>query len=144
VAVSVDSGEARLIGPEDNIPLAAGIAASCAAPGIISPVRLDEGRYIDGGARSATNADLVAGFGVERCIVASPVVRSAPMVGEATHRVVEAEAEHLRAKGVHVTLLVPTDIEMDAFGYDLLSMDKVEAAIKAGRKRASVEAGELG
>jgi NTE family protein len=140
VVVNADTGAARLIGPGDGIPLARGVAASCAAPGIISPVWLPDGQYIDGGARSATNADLLERFTVERCIVVSPILAEAPMVGEATARVLQSEATRLTAKGIAVSLVLPTQIEAEAFGFDLLDLNKVNAAIDAGRKRGRLEA----
>jgi NTE family protein len=143
VAVNADTGAVRLIGPDDSIPLARGVAASCAAPGIISPVRLPEGQFVDGGARSATNADLVDRFRVERCLAVSPIVADAPMVGEATARVLEEEATRLRAKGIAVSMLLPTELEADAFGFDLLDLTKVDAAIEAGRARGRLEADRL-
>jgi len=143
VAVNADTGDVRLIGPDDGISLARGVAASCAAPGIISPVRLPDGEFVDGGARSATNADLVDRFNVERCVAVSPIVADAPMVGAATARVLAEEATRLRASGIEVSLLLPTEIEADAFGFDLLDLTKVDAAVEAGRKRGRLEADRL-
>src|SRR5260370_5654005 len=69
VVVRVGDGQVRLLGPTDSISVARGVAASAAAPGIVSPVRIGPDLYSDGGARSATNADLAEAFGLDRCLV---------------------------------------------------------------------------
>ena len=43
-----------------GVSLTDAFAASCAVPGIWPPVTIRRGRYIDGGARSHTNADFAA------------------------------------------------------------------------------------
>lgn len=58
-------------------PLALALAASCAIPGHFAPVRIGGRRYIDGGAHSPTNADVLRG-GVDLAVIV------APMAGEAS------------------------------------------------------------
>ena len=48
--------------------------ASCAIPGWYQPVTIDERRYIDGGAWSSTNIDLMAGLGLDEVYVLAPQV----------------------------------------------------------------------
>ena len=55
--------------------------ASCAIPGWYQPVRVADRRYIDGGAWSSTNLDLMAGQGLDEVFVLAPsvsFVRDAP------------------------------------------------------------------
>lgn len=47
-----------------GVPLADAVAASCAVPAMWPPVTIDGRRYVDGGVRSGTNADLAAGADV--------------------------------------------------------------------------------
>src|ERR1022692_2873376 len=47
--------------------------ASCAVPGVWPPVSIDGRRYIDGGMRSATNADLAQGY--QRVVVIAPITK---------------------------------------------------------------------
>jgi NTE family protein len=143
VAVNVERGEARLLGPPDGIAMARGIAASCAAPGIIEPIQLSDGVYVDGGARSATNADLVERFGVERCIAITPIIADTPIVGAATARVLAEEARRLRARGIAVSIVQASDMEAAAFGFDLLNLRNVTVAIETGRERGRLEADRL-
>jgi NTE family protein len=143
VVVSVERGEVRLLRPADGVDLARGIAASCAAPGIIAPIALYDGMYVDGGARSATNADLVARFDVAQVIVASPIVPDTPIVGSAISRVLDAEIRELRSRGIEVSSVQASEIEADAFGFDLLNLANVPAAIEAGRERGRREGNRL-
>ena len=95
------------------------------------------------GARSATNADLLEQFDVQRCIAATPIVADTPIVGEATGRVLEEEARRLRAQGMAVSVVQASDIEAEAFGFDLLDLGNVAIAIEAGRERGRQEADRL-
>ncbi|WP_226359120.1 patatin-like phospholipase family protein [Pseudonocardia sp. ICBG601] len=60
-AVDAHTGAFRAFGRDDGVELATAVAASCAVPGVWPPVTATGTRWIDGGARSAANADLAAG-----------------------------------------------------------------------------------
>jgi NTE family protein len=62
------------LGP--RITVARAVQASSAVPGWFAPVVIDGVRYVDGGAWSPTNADLLAGEPLDALIVTSPM--SAP------------------------------------------------------------------
>jgi len=69
-AVDADSGEFVVFGgPGCGADLVDAVSASCAVPGVWPPVRIGGRRFVDGGMRSATNADLAAGFS---SVVVSP------------------------------------------------------------------------
>jgi hypothetical protein len=55
--VNIKTGELRVLGRADGLPLEVGVAASCAAAGLAPPVALPDGLFMDGGDRSAINAD---------------------------------------------------------------------------------------
>ena len=59
-AVDAESGE-PVAWHAARVPLDRAVAASCAVPAVYPPVTIGGRRYIDGGIRSATNADLAAG-----------------------------------------------------------------------------------
>ncbi|MEW2508092.1 patatin-like phospholipase family protein [Amycolatopsis sp. NPDC047767] len=59
-AVNVRTGQAHAWSAEDHIPVAVGIACSTAAPGVAPAVEVTGTVWVDGGVRSATNADLLA------------------------------------------------------------------------------------
>jgi NTE family protein len=61
VAVDTATGEWVTFDRHSGVPLVDAVAASSAVPGIWPPVTIDGCRYMDGGVRSLTNADLAAG-----------------------------------------------------------------------------------
>jgi NTE family protein len=57
-----------------DVPLRDAVAASCAVPSVMKPIRVGGATYVDGGLHSPTNADLLAGAdGPETVIVVSPM-----------------------------------------------------------------------
>ena len=84
VAVDYGTGSRVVFGDQDAPPagLADAVMASCAIPGWFAPVAVDGHRYIDGGAWSATNADLLLGRGLDEVYVLAPMaVRIRPVGG---------------------------------------------------------------
>jgi hypothetical protein len=57
--------------------------------------------------------------------------------------VLQEEVRRLNAEGIAVSLVLPTEIEAEAFGFDLLDLSKVDAAMEAGRKRGRLAADRL-
>jgi NTE family protein len=71
VAVDAETGATRVFDRESGASLLDAVAAICAVPGIWPPVEIDGRHYVDGGIRSADNADLASGYG--RITVVSPL-----------------------------------------------------------------------
>jgi NTE family protein len=71
VAVNAQDGRPVVFDRASGVPLADAVAASCAVPGVWPPVTIGGDRYIDGGARSHTNADFASGCA--RVLVALPL-----------------------------------------------------------------------
>lgn len=127
------------------------VAASCAIPGFFQPVVVDGERYVDGGAHSPTNADLVldgaTGDGARR--TPDLVVVSSPMssVRTARHPSLDApvramyrlrlasEVARLRRRGVPVVVFQPTAEVLRAGGLNAMSPD-----VRVPVARASYEA----
>jgi NTE family protein len=75
-AVRLDDGARVTFGHDGvdarpDVPTA--VAASCAIPGFFEPVTIGGRRYVDGGAFSPTNADVVAGRELDLVVVSSPM-----------------------------------------------------------------------
>ncbi|HEY5249590.1 MAG TPA: patatin-like phospholipase family protein, partial [Dermatophilaceae bacterium] len=74
VALDYDTGKRVAFGRPDAAPasLREAVMASCAIPGWYQPVRIGDHRFIDGGAWSSTNLDLLAGQGLDEVFVLAP------------------------------------------------------------------------
>jgi NTE family protein len=71
-AVDAETGDWLAFDKTSGISLVDATAASCAVPGIWPPVSANGRRYVDGGVRSFTNADLAAGH--DRVLIVVPLV----------------------------------------------------------------------
>jgi NTE family protein len=74
-AVRLGSGERVVFGRDGSpaTPVPDAVRASCAIPAIFEPVAIDGARYVDGGAWSPTNLDVLAGLGLDLIVVSSPM-----------------------------------------------------------------------
>lgn len=122
--VDAESGEAVVWRRSSGVDLIRAIAASCAVPAVFPPITLHGRRYIDGGMRSGTNADLATGY--------SRVLIVAPMAGLSPLGAPPDELEALRVGGSSVTLVAPDDNSMEAFGPNLLDARRRQPALEAG------------
>jgi NTE family protein len=106
-AVDVETGALRVFDGTDGVSLVEAVAASCAVPGVYPPVPIQGRSYIDGGARSGSNADLLAGC--DRVLGFTPIDRAVgPMrtagqlLGDVPHLVVSPDAASVAAIGKNV------------------------------------------
>ena len=106
-AVDVGTGALRVFDGTDGVSLVEAVAASCAVPGVYPPVPIQGRSYIDGGARSGSNADLLTGC--DRVLALTPVDRAVgPMrtagqlLGDVPHLVVSPDADSVAAIGKNV------------------------------------------
>ncbi|MBM7808034.1 NTE family protein [Geodermatophilus bullaregiensis] len=122
-------------------------AASCAVPGLFAPVEVRGVDYVDGGAHSPTNLDVVVGAGLDLVILSAPMSRwreapegrrlraAAPEVGHYVAR----EARLVRQSGTRVLVFAPTRAAGTILGHDLLAPTRMrtvaEAAYAAARRR---------
>lgn len=115
-ATSLDDG-ARVVFGRDRMATATvgeAVAASCAIPGYYQPVRIGGRRYVDGGAWSLCNADLIAGLGLDAVVVSAPMatadwpgVRWRAGVRTAARLQLERELIRLRLGRTPVLVLAP-------------------------------------
>ena len=76
VAVDALSGAVVTLDRSSGVPMVDAVAASCAVPGVWPPVTINGRRYVDGGARSVTNADEAAGH--DRVVILIPMTLEGP------------------------------------------------------------------
>lgn len=104
--------------------LGTAVEASSAIPGYFAPVRHRGVTYVDGGAHSPTNADLVAGAGFDIVVVSSPMSGTREALrplrltsGRALHTATLArEVRAVRAAGTLVLVLHPGAQVVSAIG----------------------------
>jgi NTE family protein len=125
-AVSLEDGRRVVFGREGApaTDVATAVAASSAVPAMIAPVTIGGVRYIDGGAHSATNADLVAGLGLDVVIVSASMSVHPRTVGMfpdlpmrlAVRARLAAERRRVARSGSRVLLIEPRSNELNAMG----------------------------
>ncbi|MFF1613222.1 patatin-like phospholipase family protein [Amycolatopsis sp. NPDC058278] len=132
VAVDAETGEPRRFDRTSGVSLVDAVAASCAVPGVWPAVTIDGRRYVDGGVRSAENADYATGF--TRVTVVSPLGVDAPLPME---KPLPAVLDDLRAAGAEVTLITPDEAAKAAVGANPLDPATRTPAAEAGRAQGA-------
>jgi NTE family protein len=153
-AVALDFGSGRRVafGAPDApaADLADAVMASCAIPGWYAPVKVGGRRYVDGGAHSSTNLDLLAGLGLEEVFVLAPMVSFA--VDRPTHWRARAERQWrarvtrrclrevatVHRSGTVVTVLGPGPEDLDAIGANLMAVDRRRHVLETALRTASL------
>jgi NTE family protein len=125
--VNTGSGELAVWDSGSGVPLGRAVASSCAVPGVYPPVTIGGRRYMDGGIRSETNADLAAG-------ASAVIVLDA--VGHLTPR------DRLRAElatlGTGSTLVItPDESAAGVIGTNMLDPAIWSPAMEAGLAQAA-------
>ncbi len=138
VAVDAKSGETTVFDRESGVDLVDAVAASCAVPGIWPPVTIRGRRYMDGGVRSAENADLAKGY--SRIVILSPMGTTLPRIGGGG---LNEQIEVLEQAGGKTCLVNPDSKSRRAIGLNPLSPETRRPAAQAGRKQGQRIAGDL-
>jgi NTE family protein len=128
----------RVVMGRDMHPrLAAAVAASCAIPGYFKPVEVEGHRYIDGGVRSPTNADVLRQAGLDLVIILSPMsgrslgtVNVGTLVRGHARAKVQAEQARLHAAGTATLLIEPGPEVIEALGRDFMSNARVADIVR--------------
>jgi NTE family protein len=126
-AVDVEDGGFQLWQANSGVDLLPAVASSACVPGLVSPIALNGRRYMDGGMRSATNADLAGGY--DLIVVVAVVSPGAP--APATQRFDE-EIEGLKAIGATVVAITLDDGSGLAFGPDAMDAGRKPDVARAG------------
>jgi NTE family protein len=133
-AVDAETGHFTVFDRESDADLTSAVAASCAVPGVFKPVTIDGHVYMDGGMRSATNADVAADCTRILVIACSPEPPVSGM-GPTLPGVVDT------LRGTSEVFVVQADDESTAaFGENPLLMHTRRASAEAGRRQAALVA----
>jgi NTE family protein len=152
-AVDYDTGQRVLFG-RDGAPAASltdAVIASCSIPGWYEPAVVGGRRYVDGGVRSMTSLDVLAGTGIQDVYVLAPMASTQPdhplqphlrmerrLRQVLTHAVVR-QARTLAARGKRVTVLTPGPRDLAAMGINLMDPRRRQAVLELSF-RTSAEA----
>jgi NTE family protein len=134
VATDFETGRRTVFGadgaPEATVSEA--VMASCAIPAWYEPMVIGGRRYIDGGACSATSADLLARAKLDEVYVLAPMAsfeldcpssalaRIERQLRRAATRRLQREAEKLRAVGTSVIMLAPGPEDLEVIGANMM------------------------
>ena len=135
-AVDAETGQPAVFTRHSGVDFIDAVAASCAVPGVWPPVTINGHRYIDGGVRSGTNADLAAGC--DRVLVVTPSQRAAPQPWGS----LDDEIDQLSPADVQV--VYANDSSVAVFGTNPLSPSTRGPAAREGREIGRAEAQAVG
>lgn len=148
VALDAHTGELVAFDRDSGVDLADAVTASTALPGGTATHVVDGVHYINGGVRSAENADLAAGYAT--VIVLSPFggpdwqrpgqfegIRRFPGYG------LDDQVEALRAQGSRVVVITPDAASLEAMGTNQMDPATRPPSARAGFAQGRVEAERL-
>ena len=153
MALDYESGRRVAFGHPNapEAPLSEAVMASCAIPGWFRPVEIEGRTYIDGGAWSATSADLLAGLDLDEVYVLAPMLSFAmdqpdTVLGrverrwgvQVTKRCL-SEVDQLRSGGAKVTVLGPGPEDLEAMGANVMDNSRRLGVLETSL-RTSMEA----
>jgi len=138
VAMDYDSGKRVAFGRDGSPPAALdeAVMASCAIPGWYAPVTIAGRRYVDGGAWSTTNVDLLGREGLDEVYVLAPMAsfvadhprKLGPRLERRIRRQVTLrllrEAAKVGGAGAALTVLTPGPEDLAVMGANLMDPAK--------------------
>jgi NTE family protein len=131
------TGELVVFTPDSGVTLLDAVGASCAVPGVWPPVTIDGRRYVDGGIRTASNADLAKG--ADRVLLITPAPPDMPRGWGQDLATELAELAPARVQVVHAD-----QATIDAFGTNPLDPATRVPAARAGREVGRAVAATVG
>jgi NTE family protein len=131
-AVDAETGETRVFDRDSGVTLLQAVAASCAVPLVWPPISIDGRRYVDGGVRSITNADLAVGC--DRVVVVAPATFTLRRSGR-----IENQLASLGA-GIRSVVISPDSEARQAIGGNVLDPAHRVASARAGHAQSAAVA----
>jgi NTE family protein len=146
VAVDAHTGELAAFDRDSGVDLVDAVTAATALPGMVPTHSINGTRYINGGVRSADNADLASGYA--NVVVLSPFSeRSGPLPEgqfEGLRRFpgadLASQVEGLRKQGSHVEVITPDADSRAAMGTNQMDPTTRNPTARAGLAQGKQEA----
>ena len=141
-AVRERDGRLVVFGRDARPALPDAVAASCAIPGFFAPVEIGGEAFVDGGAHSPSNADVLLGADVGLVLVSSPMSeagrRARVALDEPGRRwarlALGSEARRLRRSGAHVLAFQPTPEDLAVIGLNPMDPTRRGAVARQARE----------
>jgi NTE family protein len=129
-AVDAQAGELVTFERDSDVGLLDAVTASCALPGVWPATNLAGRRYVDGGVRSPTNADLADGH--DRVVIIVPL----PMTGYVRESL---DRERAALGSANVYVIAADQASLAAIGPNAQDPRRRRVALDAGRAQAERE-----
>jgi NTE family protein len=148
-ACDAETGEFQVWDVKAGAPLDRAVASSCAVPGIFAPITINGRRYVDGGMRSGTNADLAKGHDLVLIISLMTPARmganAAPGDARMARYLARIEREHavLEESGARIETIGPDEQAAAAMGVNLMDASQAPAAALEGLRQGEAIASEV-
>lgn len=143
-AVNLQTGRRAVFGRDTTATIPEAVSASCAIPGYFRPVLIDGVPYVDGGAHSIHNADLVADGTYDLVIVSAPLStadRISAEVGAVPRGVVrrqlDREIRDCRRAGARTLVFSPDRRMRGLMGLNSMDITKRAVVAEAGEVMAA-------
>lgn len=134
-AVNAATGEVVVFDNDSGVSLIDAVAASCAVPLVWPPVTINGQRYVDGGVRSITNADLAQGC--DQIVVIAPATTALRREDRPASQVATLGA------GVRSVIVSPDKASLAAIGRNVLDPARRVPSAQAGRAQAATVAARV-
>ena len=139
------------MGRDDDAPdctVGDAVAASCAVPGFFAPVVIAGRRYIDGGVRSSTHADLLVGEPLDLVVVSAPMSTADDPGRDPrqawrswVRRRLDRELAAIRAAGTGVLVLAPDAADREVIGTATMDATRRGPIAESVRRSAAAQIG---
>jgi NTE family protein len=141
-AVDAETGAFHLWTKDSGVGVVRAVASSCSVPGVYPAVTLNGRRYIDGGMRSATNADMAVGHELV-VVIALRVGGTGNPVAERIAARFDEEIATLKDGGATVVTITPDEASVAAFGVNLMDFRRRPDAARAGLAQGQAYAADV-
>jgi NTE family protein len=146
-AVDAANGEFVVWDAKADVPLDRAVASSCAVPGLFAPITINEKRYMDGGMRSGTNADLAVGH--DHVLVVSLMAGQRPESNidprlARLFQTVDGELKVLADAGATVEVVGPDEGSARTMGVNLMDGSIAPVAAEQGVRQGEEMAERVG
>jgi NTE family protein len=134
LAVDIVSGCEHVFGAHSGVPISRAVSASCAVPGVFSPVKHNDMLLMDGGLMNNVPADVLRQAGCDFVVsihvgdITTPIAKSANVVEVLTSSI-KILVRSTSNKGVdHSDIVIVPDLEK----YKMTDLSSIETIIEAG------------